>query len=128
MNVLWIPGVVLTCVILVLILRRDAPEFGQLIPIVAAVLLASILLPNLRDITELITAIGESAGVSGESVTRVLKGIGIGLVTNFSVGVCMDCGQRALGEIVEYCGRIATVSLALPIILSFVQEILELSF
>ena len=73
MNVLWIPGIVLACVILVLILRRDAPEIGQLIPILAAVLLSSMLLPNLREVIELITSIGESAGISGGSVTLVLK-------------------------------------------------------
>ena len=128
MNLLWVFGVAAVGVFGFLFLRRSTPEFAQLLPLMGVVLLFLALMPSLEKILSVILDLGEQSGLGNESISLIFRGVGIGLVTRLASGVCYDCGQRILGETVEYCGRIAVVSLAVPMICSLAQKITEIEF
>ncbi len=124
MNPAWVMGVVLIVVIGSQFLRYYAPQSAQLLPLAAIVLLMLALLPQITAIVTAIRNLGQQSGFNDASVGLVLRGVGIGLVTRIASGVCNDCGLRSLGETVDYCGQIAIVSLAVPLILNLAQRIL----
>lgn len=128
MNVVWVMGVALVAVIGMQFLRRASPESAQFLPLAAVVLLLLGLLPQLEEIVTAIRDLGQQAGVAESSLGLVLRGVGIGFVTRLASGVCNDCGQKALGETVDYCGQIAIVSLAVPLVLDLAQRISETDF
>ncbi|MBO5248115.1 MAG: hypothetical protein J6B54_02320 [Clostridia bacterium] len=128
MNAAWIMGIALVAVIGSQFLRSRVSELSQFLPIAAIVILFFALLPSLESIVTAIRDLGQRASIEEGSVGLILRGIGIGLVTRLSSGVCVDCGQKALGETVDYCGQIAIVSLAVPLILDLAQRILETEF
>lgn len=128
MNLLWVFGVAVVAVCGFLFLRYRSPEFAPLLPLMGAVLLISVLMPSLEKILAVILDLGEQSGLGNDAISLILRGVGIGLVTRIASGVCYDCGQRTLGETVEYCGQIAVVSLAVPMISSLAQKITEIKF
>lgn len=128
MNPAWVMGVALVAVIGSQFLQRYAPESAQFLPFVAVVILLLALLPTLETILSAIWDLGQQSGVEQGSVGLILRGVGIGLITRVASGMCNDCGQRALGETVDYCGQIVIVSLAVPLIIDFAQRILEAEF
>lgn len=125
---LWIFGIAFLSVVAVSFLRHSSPEFAQLFPVAAVILLLSVLMPTLIFVLSAAGDLADRAGIAGEAVGVVLKGAGIGLVTHFGAGICNDCGQRALGEAVGYCGQVATVALAVPMILQLADKISEIQF
>lgn len=128
MNLTWVVGVAFVGVIGFLFLRQYVPQTAQFMTLAAILLLFAALLPQLEEILSAIGTLGQQAGIDEPSLNLVLRGIGIGLVTRIASGVCVDCGQRALGETVDYCGQIAIVSLAVPMILELAKRILDAEF
>lgn len=128
MNAAWIMGIALIAVFGSQFLRTRVPELFQFLPVAAIVILLFALLPSLESIVTAIQDLGQQASLEADSVGLILRGVGIGLVTRLASGVCVDCGQKALGETVDYCGQIAIVSLAVPLILDLAQRILETEF
>ncbi len=128
MNILWVFGVGFIGIMGFLVLRKGQPEFAQLIPVLAVILLFIALLPKLEEVFSLIQILGENSGVSSDGISVVLRGVGICLVTRVASGICIDCGQRALGDTVDYCGQIALVLLALPLITQLAERLMSVSF
>lgn len=123
MNYLLIVGVAFLTVILVSLLRKSAFETVPVLILGGVGILLTGVLPALGSIVETVRDIGLGAGVEAGSLDVVFRGLGICLVSRFAADVCVDCGLRSLGETVEYCGRVATVFLALPMITELVRRI-----
>lgn len=111
-----------------LFLRSSSSGIASLIPIAALILLISASLPQLLDILQTVRALGEGGGVDFSSVSTVLRGLGIALITRFASDVCLDCGQRSLGDAVDYFGQVAIVSLAIPSVLTLVEKITGMDY
>ena len=123
MNNLWIPGVALLTVILVSLFRKCAAETVPVLILVGGGVLLAGILPLVGSILETVRAIGSGAGLEDGAMDVVFRGLGICLISRFAADFCVDCGLRSLGETVEYCGRVATVFLALPMITELVRRI-----
>ncbi len=123
MNLFWVVGVALIAVISMRFLSRYAPEYAQFLPLIAAVLLLLALLPRVGDALSAVQNLGLQSGIEDNSLGLIFRGLGIALITRFAAGICIDCGQKTLGDTVEYCGQIAIVSLALPLISDLAQRI-----
>ncbi len=128
MNLIWIFGVALISLFASRILQRSSLEISQFLPLVGILLLLSALLPSLESILDSLQQLGQQAGLDSSSIGLVLRGVGIGLITHLAAGVCNDNGQRALGETVEYCGQIAIVSMAVPLISDLAKKLMEVKF
>ena len=128
MNIIWVLGIALIGIMGSLMLRRFSPETAQLLPLAALLLLFFALLPRLDEIVSAVRALSEQAGIPESSLSLVLRGSGICLITRIASGICTDCGQKNLGEVVDYCGQIAVVSLAVPLVSELAQQILAADF
>ena len=128
MSLTWVVGVAFVGIIGFLFLRQYLPQTAQIMTLAAVLLLFAALLPQVEEILSAIETLGQQAGIDEPSLSLVLRGIGIGLITRVASGVCFDCGQRTLGETVDYCGQIAIVSLAVPMILELAKRILDAEF
>ena len=125
MNLTWVFGVALIALTGVTLLRSSAPEISQFLPFAAIVLLWLALMPAAGEILNVIRDLSGGVGLPETSLNVVLRGLGIGLVTRIASGICNDCGQRALGDTVDYCGQIAVVSLAVPFVAEVAKKIVE---
>lgn len=126
MNMLFVMGIAFVAVIGAQFLRQASPEIAPFFPLAAIVLLLLAVFPQIGNIVISIQDLGKRAGIPDSSVLLVLRGVGIGLVTRVASGVCNDCGQRSLGETVDYCGQIAIVSLAVPLVMELAQRVSEM--
>ena len=128
MNLVWVTGIAFVGVIGFQFLRRYAPESALFLPLLSVIILIFALIPQLETILSALQELGQKSGIDSDSLHLVLRGVGICLITQIASGVCVDCGQKALGETVDYCGQIAIVSLAVPLILELAGRILEREF
>lgn len=71
----------------------------------------------------------ELGGISSEYLQIALKTLGICYICELSSSCCRDCGETAIGSIIDISGRIAIAIICLPLIESFIEvvkNILEL--
>lgn len=59
-------------------------------------------------------------------VTTIFKVVGIAYLTEFSAEICRDAGSSAIAAKIELAGKIIIITLAIPILVSILEAILQL--
>lgn len=110
----WIAAAVVAA-FLAVILRRYAPENALAIGLVAGTLLIAVsitdAIPLFRELTELL----EAGGVQREYVSILFKALGVCLLTQLAADACRDAGEQGLASKTEFAGKLALLTLALPL-------------
>ena len=123
MNVIFVVGIAFMALVCARVLQNFGASAGAVVSTVAIVLLLFVVLPVVGEILAAVRGLGLRAGLEDESLSTIFRGLGIALVTKFAAGICQDSGQKSLSETVEYCGQIALVALAVPMIMELAQRI-----
>lgn len=125
-------GIAILCSVCLLALGRFSGGIGFAVRIGGAVLIfgtvIATLWENVSVLQGLVFRLGTEGDLVSESFLLMLKALGIALVSKFCSDVCRDCGEGSLAGGVESMGRIAIISLCIPIlaeILEYASQILE---
>ena len=58
--------------------------------------------------------------------SSILKIIGIGYLTEFANGICVDSGAKSIGDKLQFAGKVVILLLALPILENLIEIIAEI--
>ncbi len=108
----------LSCVIVFAITftKQIKPEIAVLITIAGSVIMLIYVLGYFNNIVVFYNKLVLSTGVDQKYFTILLKAIGIGYLVEFASGVCRDSGNSSIADKVVFAGKLAILSLAVPII------------
>ncbi|MBO4211782.1 MAG: stage III sporulation protein AD [Oscillospiraceae bacterium] len=106
---------VISC-LLILTVKKQAPELGLILSLCACALGAGFLLETLRPVLLLAGSLAEKAGLEPELRAPLWKCLGLGLLTELSAGLCADAGESALAKLVELGGGILCLAVSLPLL------------
>ena len=102
---------VISC-LLILTVKKQAPELGLILSLCACALGAGFLLETLRPVLLLAGSLAEKAGLEPELRAPLWKCLGLGLLTE----LCADAGESALAKLVELGGGILCLAVSLPLL------------
>ena len=115
----------LVCAVCVLLLKelgwRAAPVFAA----VGALSVFSIALPEVKSVSDELTAVVSAAGAS-EVARGVLKIIGVGYLSGICSDICREVGAERVGASVTFVGRVEIAVIAMPYVLRMLKLGLEL--
>lgn len=106
-----------------LLLKRELPELGLALSLAVCGLTALLSMELFSGLSEIIALAEEMAGLSPAVLGPVMKCVGVGIVTKLAADLCRDAGQGAVSGAVELCGAACAMTMALPLIKSFLQMI-----
>lgn len=106
---------VLAGVVLLFLLKHNAPSFAILgeLTLVAIIVLA--IVPEIKNLTSLFSSLQELSVVSEASLKIMLKAFGMLLVGAVVADICRDNGECAVAGVVELSVKILAISCALPV-------------
>ena len=114
MNVLAVCGFLLSVLCIQLILKRLCPEFTPLTLGASAILLTVYLVREGMD--SLLTLWNAAAGMGLlPHFELLLKALAVSVACSLTSAVCRDCGESSLAEKAELAGKIAILSLSIPL-------------
>ena len=123
-------GIAVLCSVCLVIIGQISGKMSFALRIGGSVLIFGVLILILRKNTEaisdMLSVVGESVALSAFSL--MLKALGIAFVSKFCSDICRDCGEATLASGVESVGKIAIISLCIPVvaeILGYASAILE---
>ena len=126
MDIFRIIGIgLLTCVV-ALIIKQIRPEFYIVVVITGSIVILFMIVDELRTVFEYFLSIFNKTNLNYELFSNMLKIIGVGFLTEFANGICVDTGNASIGEKVVIAGKILILCLALPIISSLLDVIIEI--
>ena len=115
----------ITC-IACMIVKPIRPDFAIFISIVGGIIIIFCMLSYLTNIFDIFNNIFQVSGVNGSLYSVIFKIIGIGYLTEFTASICNDTGNSSLGDIVLLGGKIIILVMALPIVTSILDIVMEL--
>ena len=119
-----IAGIV-ACV-LVIAIKQKQPEIAMQVSMIAGLIIFIYVLDYLITAIDYINEIVTKYKIPYESITIVMKIIGIAYICEFAVQILKDTGENSLASKVELAGRVFIIVLSLPIITSFMNMVLGL--
>lgn len=128
MDIFKIIGIGLIATVLTILIKVHRPEFGMLIPIIAAAAIFMIAMPYLKAVISMFDDMAQQVGISSAYLTTVIKIIGVAYACEFASEVCRDVGESAIASKIEFGGKIVIITLSMPIVyqmLSLVSTIIN---
>ncbi len=110
--------------VLVITIKQKQPEIALQVSIIAGLILFIYVLDYIVIAIDYVKDIVNTYNIPYESITVVLKIIGIAYICEFGVQVLKDTGENSLAGKVEIAGRVFIVVLSLPILSSFMTMVL----
>ncbi len=115
--------IALLTVVLTALLKKQSREMAILLSLGACVLIGVLLLQLAAPVVEFLGKLRNLAGLDKTLMAPMLKTLGIGLITQICATVCVDAGESAIGNLVEICGGILALYVALPLLEAVIEMV-----
>ena len=116
---------IITCVAS-LIVKPVRADFAIFISVVGGIIVLFYTLSYFTSIFDVFNSIFKLSGIKSALYGVVFKIIGIGYLTEFTASICSDTGNSSLGDKVLLGGKIIILVMALPIVTSILNIVMEL--
>lgn len=114
-------------VIIVSVLKKTNRELALILSIAACILISLILVQLAKPVVDFFSKLRELAGLDNALMTPMLKTLGIGLLTQLCATVCSDAGENAVANLIELCGGILALYVALPLLEAVIDMVKTMS-
>ncbi|MDP4152912.1 MAG: SpoIIIAC/SpoIIIAD family protein [Bacillota bacterium] len=128
MGIYTIAGFVIAAVFLSLAVKSYRPEYSVFIGLIVTVLIVVSVLPDISRLFNFISDTMARSGTAAQWMQPMLKGLGIGIVTEIAADTCRDAGENSMASRVELAGKVAIMIVALPLaegVLSLVSQLVN---
>lgn len=110
----------------VVVVKKQAPEIGLVLGLLAGVAILFLVMPSLRSIKELMEQLAETASISPAVLTPVIKTVGIAIITKLAAEICRDVKEGGIASFVETAGAASALAVCIPLIKTVLDMIGEL--
>lgn len=121
-----IAAVAIIAALCAVVVKKQVPEIGLVLGLLAGTLILSFSVPALKSIKELIETLADTAGLSPAVVTPVIKTVGIAIVTKLTAEICRDAKESGIAAFVETAGTAGALFVCLPLMEAVISTIGEL--
>lgn len=114
-------GFCLLAAAMVMLLRQLHPPTAGLLSIAFSVLMLGLLLPEIGSYVQTIRTFLQSLELDAAYYRVMLKAMGIVWVTQLAVQSCRDMDAPSVARSAAFCGRIALLSVAIPVFMDLTR-------
>ena len=126
MEIIKIVGIGFIVTMLILMIKKDRPEFAIQLSLTLTIVIFLIILNKVQVVLQLFYDLAEKANISMMYLNTLLKIIGIAYITEFGAQVCKDAGEGAIAGKIEFAGKVMVMVMAIPIIALVIDTIVKL--
>ena len=110
-------------VFLALPLKNSKPEFSTIIIISGCLLILGCAVSKISSIVDVVVSIKKYMGDEAVYLGILMKIIAITYIAEFGAAICRDSGYSAIGNQVEFFGKIMILAVSMPIITTLLETI-----
>ena len=110
-------------VFLALPLKNSKPEFSTIIIMSGCLLILGCAVSKISSIVDVVVSIKKYMGDEAVYLGILMKIIAITYIAEFGASICRDSGYSAIGNQVEFFGKIMILAVSMPIITTLLETI-----
>ena len=126
MDIVKVVAVGLITVFASIIVKHTKPEIAVIINIAGGIIIVMFILQMMSGVLDNFLGLFTKTGIDKTMFVPIFKIIGIGYLCEFGANLCVDGGCSSIADKILFCGKIAILIIALPIINSVIDVIMEL--
>ncbi len=126
MDIIKIVGIGLVTVVASMLVKPIKPEVSIIIGLCGGILILLQTVNYIVDVVDAFYSIVEKTGLDTGLLKTLIKIIGVGYLTEFSANVCQDAGSSSIADKILFAGKIIILVIALPIVTSIIEIIMEI--
>lgn len=123
MDIIKVSAVCLTAAVLAKVIQPTNRDLAALLSISAVIFSAFLAVDGISSVFSGASGILGVGGIPSGYLATAFKALGICYICELSSSSCRDCGETALGSVIDISGRAAVALLALPLIRQFMEII-----
>ena len=116
---------IIACFIIALIKNRS-PEFALYVSVIAGIIIFFVILGKLSAVFEFLKGYANRFDVNGIYMGTIFKMTGIAYISEFSSEICKDAGESGIASKIELAGKVMVAVLAVPIITTLLDLIVNI--
>jgi stage III sporulation protein AD len=125
-EIMQIVALGLVATIIIVVLKAQRPEIAIQISILTGIVIFFLVAGKLSAAMDLINSYAKKASIDMSYMTTLLKIIGIAYLVEFGAEVCRDAGESAVASKIEFAGKVIITVIAVPIITSLLDLIINM--
>mgnify|MGYP001442165029 CR=1 FL=1 len=125
-EMLQIIGLGIVATIIILVIKAQRPEIALQASIITGIIIFMLIAGKLSAIIGLLTSYAGKVNIDMSYLTILLKIIGIAYITEFGAEICKDAGEASIASKIELAGKVVIMVLAVPIITSVLELIINI--
>jgi stage III sporulation protein AD len=126
MEIFQVVGLGLIAAVLVVILKEEKPEIALQVTVVVGVIIFLFMLGKINSVLTVLKNLARKANIDLLFLTTLLKIVGIAYIAEFGAQVCRDAGSNAIASKIEFAGKVLIMILAVPIVFSILELVLQI--
>lgn len=127
-DMLKVTAGVLVAAMLTIILQGQGKGYVTLLIVAVVAMGACIAFSYIKPIITFLDRLQDVSSLKNESLTILLKAVGIGLLNEFCGAICADTGNTSLAKMLNLVSTVAIMWISLPVleqIMELITDVLE---
>lgn len=127
-DMLKVTAGVLVAAMLTIILQGQGKGYVTLLIVAVVAMGACIAFSYIKPIIAFLDRLQDVSSLKNESLTILLKAVGIGLLNEFCGAICADTGNTSLAKMLNLVSAVAIMWISLPVleqIMELITDVLE---
>lgn len=126
MGIFQVVGFGLVGTILIILVRENRPEIARLMAIAVGLIILVYVIGYLRMVINVINEIALEADIEPLFLQTLFRIIGVAYLSEFGAQVSRDAGEGSVAMKIELAGKIIILVMAIPILVTVLESVLEL--
>ena len=126
MEIFQIVAIGLIAAILSVLIKNQKPEIGIYISLVAGVIIFLFIATKLQSVIQILSQLAGKINIDSIYLSTILKIVGIAYIAEFGAQVCKDAGEGVMASKIEFAGKILIMEMAVPILVSLMDLIINI--
>jgi stage III sporulation protein AD len=126
MVIFKVVGMAIITAILVIVIRQEKPELAYLLSLFSGISIFLLLMGEIKTIVRLIEDLAYKAQIDIIYFNTILRIMGIAYIGEFGAQITKDAGESALAGKIELATKIIIMFMALPVMITLIETIIEL--
>ncbi|MTI60863.1 MAG: stage III sporulation protein AD [Firmicutes bacterium] len=126
MAIIQVVGVTILATILIIVIKQIKPEMAFMLSLLTGIIILIIIIDQVAVVVDLLNQLARKSGIDLMYFNTIVKIIGIAYIGQFGAEITKDSGETALASKIEIAAKILIMIMAVPIMLSLIETILEI--
>ncbi len=123
MDILKIAVICLVAAVMAKVIQPSNRDLAALLSISAMIFSAFIAADGISQVFSGIGSVFSGTGINSVYIATAFRALGICYISELCSSSCRDCGETALGSVLDISGRVAVALICLPLLREFTEVV-----